>query len=117
MSEAGQDKKVKIITLQGRIDALVADEILTILRQVMNKGDHNLVINMARVTFISSSGLRVLLSTAKQIQEVGGTLLLTDLTPRVRKVFIVSDLEDLFVFYDTEEQALASYGMERVEKV
>ncbi|MBW2148685.1 MAG: STAS domain-containing protein [Deltaproteobacteria bacterium] len=115
VSQAGQDKKMTVVALEGRIDALAADEVLATLRKAVNKGSHHLVINMAHATFISSSGLRVLLSIAKLIHQVGGTLLLANLSPRVRKVFIVSDLEDLFTFHDNVEQALASHGMARDE--
>jgi len=46
-----------------------------------------IIIDLAKVEYISSSGLRVLLSTQKRMDAVGGKLTVRGATPEIREIF------------------------------
>ena len=72
----------------------------------MNGGECNQVLNFGGLEYISSAGLRSILSTAKQLKVKEGRLLFADLRGPVKDVFKISGFGSLFKIYDTEEEAL-----------
>ncbi len=92
----------------GRLDS-VSGPILeaTFARQL--EADHvRLIADMSAVSYISSGGLKVLVSTWRKAQKAGGDLLLAGLTPRVYKVFEISGFESLFTIVGSVGDAAAS---------
>jgi len=67
---------LKIITVKGRIDALSSAELQKGLDTLILAGDRVILVNFAEVNYISSAGLRVLLSVQKQLKRVGGEIVL-----------------------------------------
>ncbi len=70
-----------------------------------------LVIDFTSVKFLSSSTLGVLIRLQKQSREIKGTIALCGLKKELRQVFKITSLEKFFEFHDTEEQALAAFGV------
>src|SRR5258708_3375564 len=92
----------------GRLDS-VSGPILeaTFARQL--EADHvRLIADMSAVSYISSGGLKVLVSTWRKAQKAGGDLLLAGLTPRVYKVFEISGFDSLFTIVGSVGDAAAS---------
>lgn len=95
--------------LKGRIDVHMASEIEASLQKIIRENPgHNIVLNLKDVEYMSSSGLRVLVSLMRMLRENNRALKLTNLSVAVKKVFEVVELMDMFEIYDTEEAALKS---------
>ncbi len=63
-----------------------------------------LTFDMARLNYISSAGLRVVFKAKKQLNQQGGSLMLMNLQPQIRKVFeIINALPSLHIFASIEE--------------
>ena len=62
------------LTLQGRIDSIDAAELGRKLDTVIQSGRTNIVLNMARVEFLGSTGIRAILKAYKNTKEAGGKL-------------------------------------------
>jgi anti-sigma B factor antagonist len=69
----------------------------------------NLLLNMANVTYVSSSGLGVIVSLMKKSLRQKGAMKVCCLQPDVREVFEVMQLTKVVPVLDTEEQAVASF--------
>jgi len=82
------------VALEGRIDTLTAPQLETELAPLL-EGVSALVIDLAQVAYISSAGLRVLLSTHKKMLSAGGSLTIANAVPAVREVFDITGFSDI----------------------
>lgn len=82
------------VALEGRIDTLTAPQLETELAPLLG-GVTALVLDLAQVAYISSAGLRVLLSTHKKMLAAGGALTIANAVPAVREVFDITGFSDI----------------------
>jgi anti-anti-sigma factor len=66
----------------------------------------HLVVDLSKVTYMSSAALTAMLSIRKKAEETGGAIALTGITPNLEKLFKVTSLHKLFVFADTVEDGV-----------
>ena len=62
------------LRLTGRLDATWADHVSNAIETAVRAGSHHIVLNFARVDYISSLGIRVLLDHYKRLKSVNGSL-------------------------------------------
>ncbi|MEI8241756.1 MAG: STAS domain-containing protein [bacterium] len=84
------------LLLAGRLDATSAAEAEQKIGEIINGGAANLLLDLTKLEFISSAGLRVLLVTAKKLLRQNGKLALCGLQDTVRIVFEVSGFLSIF---------------------
>jgi len=82
--------------INGRLDAYWAEHLDAEMTELVRSGRHALCLNMAQVGFLSSAGIRVLLSHAKQLAGLGGSLRVLEPSVQVREVLELSGLSALF---------------------
>lgn len=82
----------RVLHVSGEIDLATADEFRDALERVLSHGS-TAVIDMADVTFIDASGLRVILQVAQTMNGAGPLILVN--APRVARLFKVVGLTDL----------------------
>ena len=104
ISETRQEGVV-IVAPVGRIDSTTSPALDAHLLGIARDGQHRVVIDFARVDYISSAGLRVMLSLAKRTKEARGKLALAGLGDSVRQVFELAGFLPLFVVEATGEAA------------
>ncbi|HIE51583.1 MAG TPA: anti-sigma factor antagonist [Armatimonadetes bacterium] len=95
-----------IVSLQGRFDAHIAFQVEEYLLPLLRHAQ-DLILNFAATEYISSAGLRVLLSLAREAEQNGYDLRLAELRPEVYEVFDIAGFTSLFQIYPTEADALA----------
>ena len=81
------------IALEGRLDTMTAPELEAELKESMN-GAESLVLDFSKLEYISSAGLRVLLSAHKAMSGKGG-MKVTNVNEIVREVFEVTGFADI----------------------
>ena len=94
-----------VVSVKGRIDAVTAGEFEKSLSALMAGGTCNLVLNFSGLEYISSAGLRSILTAAKQLKALGGKMLFASLQGPVKDVFKISGFGSIFKIYDTEAEA------------
>jgi anti-sigma B factor antagonist/stage II sporulation protein AA (anti-sigma F factor antagonist) len=99
---------VAVVAPRGRIDTTTSGSLEDAIRQVVDGGARNLVVDLSAVEYISSAGLRVFLVLAKRMRDLHGKLVLSGLTEPVRQVFHLAGFMPLFRVEATRESALAS---------
>ena len=77
------------ISLEGRLDTTTAPQLESEVKSCLD-GVKSLVFDMKALEFLSSAGLRVLLIAQKAIAKQGGSMVVKNLIPSVRKVFDVT---------------------------
>jgi anti-anti-sigma factor len=96
----------KKITLVGKLDIAGAETIDLPLATVAGTRT-SIVIDMMRVDFIASIGIRHLVMAAKAVARGAGKLVLLDPTPLVTEVLVTSGLQDLLPIVRSEDEARA----------
>jgi anti-anti-sigma factor len=76
----------RVVNVNGRLDTVSAPELEKAVNPLIEVGKV-LIFNCESMEYISSAGLRVVLSTHKQCTSVGGRLVVRNLTAEVRSVF------------------------------
>ncbi|MBQ3836992.1 MAG: STAS domain-containing protein [Treponema sp.] len=77
------------IALEGRLDTMTAPDLEGALEKALD-GVNELVFDFGQVQYISSAGLRILLSTQKKIGAAGGSMKLVGVNDSVKEVFEVT---------------------------
>src|ERR1700687_722200 len=83
------------VEVTGRLDAYWADHLSAALEDAMRGGAHNIRLNMSRVSYMSSVGIRVLLKFYKQLQRINGTFAVSQPSEPVKTVLELAGLEIL----------------------
>ena len=101
---------VTLIEAAGRITlgesvASLRDQI----HELTSDGRVKIVLNLAQVGYIDSSGLGELVSAYATVKNRGGAIKLLHLTSRVKDVLQITRLSTLFEVFDDEAKALASF--------
>ena len=100
---------VVLLGLEGRLDTLSSRTLDTHLKELIEGNTHQILIDFSQLEFISSSGLRVLLSLGKQINRLKGSLALCTLQDRVMDVFDMAGFSTLFEIFPSKEEALKHF--------
>ena len=99
-----QGGRVLRASLDGSLDSITAPQLEAELSPRIGSGISLLVLDMKRLSYISSAGLRVVFKAAKSLRSVGGRLALANRQPQIIKVFeIVKALPHVTVFESDAE--------------
>jgi anti-sigma B factor antagonist len=102
---------VTVLDLDGKLvlgdgDTLLKDKIHSLVFQSRK----NIVLNMGGVAYVDSSGLGALVATFVTTKNNGGQIKLVNLTTRLQDLLAIAKLLTVFDTYDSEADALASFG-------
>ena len=100
---------VTVFVPEGRIDTQAADDLDQALQAAVSEGRNKVVVDMARVQYISSAGLRALAAVLVRSRADGGDMKLAALTERVTRVFNIIGFDVLMSLHDTPEAAIADF--------
>lgn len=100
--------EVLVVDMEGRLDSKSVgygnDEMVQIVKE-----NNKVLVNLEKVEFISSAGLRVLLLASKLIKASNGHLKLCSANDMVKKVLETSGFDSLISLYPTEAEAIKSF--------
>ena len=105
-----EDKgKAKIVKLEGKLDVNLSVSIENELDALIDSGSNNLILEISKVEYLSSSGIRVFINMMRKIKDKNGRLVLASVPDAIKKILKTVDLEDLFEVYDSVDDALATF--------
>ncbi len=100
-----------VMRLSGKLDANTAAQFEQECNTWIESGEKYLVVNFEELVYISSAGLRSILSTAKRLKQNQGSIAICGLRDMVEKVFTISGfLAYLPVFSSTDDALAATSG-------
>lgn len=82
--------------LSGYIDTATAEQLGQEMKPLMHQANRAIEIDCSQLDYISSSGLRLLLSLRKQVAADGGSLVIKNINDEIRKVFTLTGFFKLF---------------------
>ncbi len=103
----GKEKNITIIEMQGELDSRSSPEVQDQLLNAVER-DSKIVLDMSRVDYMSSAGLRTLLVLYRRIKENVGQIIVTGLNDEVRDVMAITGFLDFFETAETRREAIAA---------
>ena len=105
--------RVIVLDVSGRITLGEGNVMLReIVRDLAEKGNNNIVLNLGEVVYIDSSGVGELVKAHATIRNKGGILKLTNLNKRVHDLLQMTRLSNVFDIEKDEASALKSFAAE-----
>ena len=101
---------ITVLDMDGRITIGEGSVSLrSAIRRLLEEGKKNILLNLAGVSYIDSSGIGELVSSYTAINKEGGQLKLLSLTEKLRDLLTITKLLTVFDAYDTEAEALSNF--------
>jgi anti-sigma B factor antagonist len=107
---ASLDMRGKFIKGQGGF------QLQMLVDKVLSAGTTKILLNLTDVPIIDSMGIGEIVRAYKKVGEAGGVLKLVGVTDRVYGALKITQLLDLIESFNTEEEAVASFGKEKKGK-
>lgn len=101
-----KEKNAAVVSVSGRIDAITAPDFEKSLDGLIAAGEKRILINLSGLGYISSAGLRSILSSAKKLKALSGEIVFTGLQGPVEEVFQISGFKSIFKIFSSEAEAL-----------
>ena len=102
-----KEHKCLVVRVSGRMDAVSSPDFEKELDAWLEKGETLMIVDCGNLEYISSSGLRSVLTIAKKLKARNGKILLTSLTSVVKEVFEISGFSAIIPIYDSLQDAVA----------
>jgi len=97
-----------ILAVSGEVDVATAPRLREVLIDLVNKGQHRIVVDLGGVDFLDSTGLGVLVGALKRVRTHDGELALVCAEPRILKIFEITGLTKVFPMYRSADEAVAA---------
>jgi serine/threonine-protein kinase RsbW len=98
------------IAPHGRMDADLCPGVDMLISEQLSAGHKQLIVDMTDVEYVSSVGLKTLVSLWQRARAAKGDMVLAAVNPRVREVLEIIGLDMVFSIYPTLETAAASFA-------
>ncbi|MET8253409.1 STAS domain-containing protein [Micromonospora sp. NPDC005197] len=96
-----------VLEARGELDMATSPQLRERLQRLVDAGNHHVVVDLAGVGFMDSSGLGALVVMFKALRDVGGRLSLAAAQPAVHSVLTVTSVDRVIQVYDNVQAAEA----------
>jgi anti-sigma B factor antagonist len=97
-----------VLPLEGEIDLHVSPRVAASLGAMIDTKPQRLVVDLAKVTYIDSSGLAVLIEGMQNVEAYGGKFILAGIQENVKPIFEIARLDQVFIIFPHVDAALAA---------
>jgi anti-sigma B factor antagonist len=101
---------VTVLDMSGKVTIGEGSVALrTAIRRLLEEGKKRILLNLAGISYVDSSGIGELVSSYTAINKEGGQLKLLNLTQKIQDLLTITKLLTVFDVYDSEADALNSF--------
>lgn len=98
------------IEISGRlIEKSQAESLIKEYEQLLNGEPKNILISLADLEYVNSSGLNLLIGMFTQARNAGGELVIGGISPKVKKLMVMTKLDSVFKIYESVEEATENF--------
>jgi anti-sigma B factor antagonist len=83
------------LALKGRLDTVTSNDLSKELDKLFAEGAYNLIFDLKEIEYISSAGLRILLSAQKKAKSLGAAMEVTGANENVKEVFDMTGFSNI----------------------
>ena len=98
-----------VISIFGEVNMGSSPQLRTKIIRSVNEGYVNLVLDLTSVDFLDSAGLGTIIGALRRVRSQNGDLLLVCPEERIQSIFMLCDLDKVFKFYLTSNEAVDAY--------
>lgn len=102
------DEQTQALDLEGEVDVYTAPTLRQEIMDQVDGGVKHLLVNLAKVEYLDSTGLGILIGGVKRIKEQNGSLKLVGPSARITRIFEITGLNKIFDVYASEGDALSA---------
>ncbi|MBC7871232.1 MAG: STAS domain-containing protein [Chitinophagaceae bacterium] len=102
-------EKVTLVEVKGRVDSMNANQLGEALSGEIDGGNILIVLDLSGVDYMSSAGLREIVSALKKVKRATGDVRIAQPSERVREVLEMAGLDTIFQIYENQDTAVKSY--------
>jgi anti-sigma B factor antagonist len=111
--QVGARLDLSLITVSGYIDTTTCPEMAGVIQDLMRQKKVQIIVDLGRVTYISSAGWGVFVGEIKNIREQGGDLKFVRMVPEVAEVFEMLEFHKILNTYESVEEAVDEFDLLR----
>jgi anti-sigma B factor antagonist len=94
-----------VVRADGELDVSTAPQLRQTITTAFDEGGGKVIVDLTAVTFMDSTTLGVLIGAHNRVRETGGSLGLVCPDDKIRRVFRITGLDEVFTLYDTVPDA------------
>jgi anti-sigma B factor antagonist len=102
---------IAILDLSGKLmGGPDADVFKETIKQLIEEGYKNVIVNLQHVPWVNSTGLGILIAGYTTLKREGGALKLIHVTERIDSILMITKLGTIFESYSEEQDAINSFS-------
>jgi anti-anti-sigma factor len=98
---------IHIVRISGRIDAITSPQLEKRILMLIDNGGRKFLLDFFNVDYLSSAGMRLLLSCSKKLKSIGGKLVICSLDEDVLEIIKMAGFNTILHIATTEDKAKA----------
>ena len=106
-AEVEEKGDVVVVRVNGRLDAASSPQLEKKINSIIDSGHFKLILNFSGVEYLSSSGMRLMLSVSKKLKHLEGKVVACSLNDEVMEVIKMAGFHQILELYPTEEESFS----------
>ena len=106
---AMENSEISVVEVGGVLDINSIGDFETMVDGLLKKKQFKLVLNMERLTYISSAGMGFLVGNIKEVRKNKGDIKIAGVNSDIYRVFELLDFPGIFQFFKTEREAVQKF--------
>ena len=101
--------EVVLVEIEGGVDAYTAYELHEALEGILAQGHKRLVLDVSKMSFIASAGLRAILVAQREVSQRGGEVRVCGMDAQIRSIFEMIGIDECLKLCDTCQEAMQDW--------
>lgn len=107
--KSSKKEGMNVFLLQGElIDRNQADEMMKEIETAVVAGESFIVLNLADLKYLNSSGLNILINILTKSRKAGGDVAICNINKKINELLVITKLNSVFNVCDSEEKAIST---------
>lgn len=103
-------KDIKLIRISGRLtEKTQAINLIREFESLIESGTNRYLMSLEDLEYVNSTGLNLLIGMFTSARNSGGELVIGSISPKVRKLMVMTKLDSIFKIYDSVAEAAENF--------
>ena len=105
-----EENGVTICYVSGEINIDTVSELEKAFKKLIDEKQRKVLLNFDKLSYIDSLGIATLIEFTRKLKEIEGIAFLSNIPPKIRSIFGITKLDEVFKVYEEEGEALRAFG-------